>query len=264
MTQFPEHEYTYSHRNDPGLLSDIPNLGYQTHIPCNPSDGIVKVSGTTYINTWYGQQEYRFMNVCGISFDTLYCVFDDVYTQVFNTVQSNNLIDVFPSIDYTKFELSSIHEWLSERQGTKKILVENGNCLSGQSENFDMSRVVVKLAEKHPSKIFLTSAPVVDSPANVIYCGDVTKKQHDLNEISYLSTHCDMLIGRASAISSFCMTQNNLFHSKKQMLMFSNLEYSSQFWLSKLFQDKIRYTANITTYKDTNLDTVQRIIESYL
>lgn len=266
MLSYPDHEYTYAHRNDSCLLSDIPKLQYQRHIACNTNDNLVEAEGSLWINTWYGQQDYKYMNKYGISFDTLYSALNDSCKQAFGKELDIYPKHLFPQINYDAFDAcGNVHPWTLEHQNDPKILVENGNCLSGQSENFDMSQVVVKLAVRHPNIMFLVSTRIEDCPSNVFYCGDIIKKDGcDLNEISYLSTFCDMIIGRSSAITSFSMVQNNLFDRAIDILQFTNLTYPDQYWLNTLFNDKIKYTSTITTYRDTNLETVQRIIESYL
>lgn len=263
MSAHPEHEYAYAHPKEPHLLSDIPNLKYQQHIPLKEYEGIKEINEVIYVNTWYGQQHGRFMDKLGVTFDTLYCIFDDVWTQILCQVQSDNPANQFPSIDYSKFECRHANEWLGQHW-EKKVLVENGLSLSGQSVNFDMNQVVVKLALAHTDIAFLTSQPIANAPPNVYSCGSIIKKSgSDLNEISYLSTHCDIIIGRASGVFSFCMTKDNLFLNNKTFLCFSNLD-RPKFWLGDMFDKTIDYTATVMNYTATDLDKVQNLIEFHL
>jgi len=266
MTAFPEHEYSYAHKNDPNLLADIPNLKHLNNIPCSQHEGVIKINGDIWINTWYGQQSFHYMNQYGITFDTLYSALNAATQTIFNKSLAEiepNPINLFPSIDYMKLKVDNIHSWLMNHSG-KRVLVENSLSLSGQSNNFDMNQVVVKLANKHPSLMFLTSAPIKDCPTNVFYCGDIIKKSgSDLNEISYLSIHCDVVVGRASGIFSFCMTKENLFQRKASFVCFSNLD-TPKFWLHDLFDKTIDYHTTITNYTTSDLDKVENIIGYYL
>ncbi len=56
-----------------------------------------------------------------------------------------NLEHYIPTVDYTKIEKHEIDKFCLIRTG-KKVLISNGNVLSGQSENFDFSGIIDKLS----------------------------------------------------------------------------------------------------------------------
>src|ERR1700727_2677617 len=74
----PNIRFGYAHRNDPGLLKDI--SGLEQNSPWgshNEHANLVREGDDVYINTWYGQQNHKYMNRYGICFDTLYSAIDD-------------------------------------------------------------------------------------------------------------------------------------------------------------------------------------------
>jgi hypothetical protein len=75
-----------------------------------------------------------------------------------------------------------------------------------------------------------------------------------------------MIIGRASGVFSFTLTQDNLFNSCKKYLCFSNLtpKKDNKFWLGDKFIDKINYKSSILTTNESNLNKVEAIIEENL
>lgn len=263
----PNIRFGYAHRNDHGLLKDIPGL--ELNCPWgnhNEHDNLVHNGDDVYINTWYGQQHHKYMNRYGISFDTLYSAIDDSCKslwQVSLSDISSSPRTFFPIIDYDAFEISKAKDWLNKHQG-RKVLVENAQALSGQAINFDMSEVIGRVAQNHPEITFIMTAPSSSLASNIVQSRDIIGKNGtDLNETSYLSSACEMVIGRASGVFSFCITQENLFGRPLKMPCFSNLVpiVDGKFWLGDMFQNRVSYQAKIMTTNQSDLQMVQEIIE---
>ncbi len=260
LHQQPDTTFFYSHRNSPELLLDIPNLIFDPLLinNINQYDNLVKIQDTVYINTWYAQQHNKYLNQYGITFDSLYAALDDTCKKLWNFSLidiSTNISDFFPSIDYSRFKIDTAKIWLNNNL-KKKILVENCFAKSYQSINFSIIPTIIELANKHKhkDKIYILSNNEGNNlPENIIYASDVIQKQNNnLNEISFLSTHCDIIIGRASGPFTFSLTQENLFKRNIKYLCFSNLmpRQINKFWLSHLLSDKINYTSNIIVNND--------------
>jgi hypothetical protein len=261
----PSVKFSYSHPNPSNLLFDIAKLDYDTLSlnKLNPKNSIIKTNDTIYINTWYDQQDQKYAKKYGIlTIDALYGALDDSCNQIWGfklSEISNDLKDFFPVIDYSIFDIEEIQFWLHNHQN-KKILIENGHSQSGQSVNFDMTSVAIKLAKQHPNIIFILSQKTnIPLPDNIIFSSDLIKKKDgsDLNEISFLSTHCNMIIGRCSGVFSFSMVKENLFERQIKMLGFSHLmSKQSKFWIGSLFKDQINYSSNITISSEININNV--------
>lgn len=266
----PTITFEYSHRNPPNLITDIPGLSYNRHAIDSlrsDHDNLIRIDDTVFINTWYAQQHFKYMNRYGITIDSLYAALDDSCKSLWNFSLSDISTDIssfFPSIEYSKYEIGESQKWLGAHPETK-ILVENCEALSGQATNFSMTPIIVDLARQHPTKTFILTGSdgVRILPSNVVLASNIIKKntRSDLNEISFLSTHCQTIIGRASGPFTFTLTQENLFKRPTKYLCFTNLTTSSnKYWIGSLFQNQINYSANIIVSNESNAGIVQGII----
>lgn len=272
--QYPGVRISYSHKNNPQLLSDIENLECNV-FPINFSEheGVIINGSTIMINTWYAQKHFMYMNRYGLTFDCLYAIFDDVCRKYFGFLLSEIDMDPtkwFPSIDFTKFEIRHAKNRLNICQ-EPLVLVCNGSALSGQAENFHILPAILNLANKYHGIIFVLTNPEPEftkAPAgNILYSSDIIKKNgFDLNENAFISTYCKTIIGRASGAYTFSFIQENLFQKPKNFICFSNLVPSKEntFWLSDTFRDKIQYTSKVIVTNDSRIDFVQNLIERNL
>lgn len=270
MNKLPGYSFGYSHRNPANILSDIPNLSFSNSGVgmINEHVSLYRTEDTIYFNTWYAQQHFKHMNALGLTFDALYAGFDENCRTAFGFSLSDISNDpkvFFPTIDYSKFEIEYAQKWINENPG-KKILVENGHSLSGQSDNFNMSAAIVNVARNHMDKIFiLSNQDATPLPSNCIYASSIIKKSQrsDLNEISYLSAHCDVIIGRASGVWTFALTQQNLFERQPKFIGFYNLPFRGQdYWLGPNFKDKIHYSAIFKGHDESRVERAQEIIQA--
>jgi hypothetical protein len=275
--QYPETTFTYSHPNPFNLLSDIPNLGYDPLAYKNVDQyaNLIRLGDDVYVNTWYCQQGLKYFRKYGLTIDSLYEAFDDTCKKLWEFSLSDistEVSDFFPAIDYSKFEIEETQRWLEEHPAPK-ILIENGAAASNQAVNFDMAPIIAELAKKHMDKIFILSKGAnIKLPDNVVYTSNIIKKKNkqfsDLNEISFLSTHCDTIIGRASGVWTFALTQENLFKRKVKFIGFVKPivmpKKPEQFWLSTMLQDKVKYSADILASTETSPNKVLEIIEKNL
>jgi|SRR5579859_1136016 len=272
----PTIQFAYGHRNNPKLLSDISNLGFDStalSIVNNDHIGLYKINDTTYINTWYAQQHHKYMNRYGITFDCLYDIFDDVCKTHFGFALSEiepNPVKWFPTIDFSKFEISAAKQRLDLCK-EPLVLVCNGPALSGQAENFSMLPAVCNLAKKYQGIVFvLTNHEPNFNPSqygNIFYSSDIIKKNgFDLNENAFISTYCDLIVGRASGAYTFSFIQDNLFAKPKTFLCFSNLipPKENTFWLSEKFRDQVQYTSKIIVSDVKSSNIAEQMIERNL
>jgi hypothetical protein len=271
--QDPSISFVYSHKNDPNLLMDIPNLKFDPHAlnRVGVADNLVVIDDAVYINTWYARNNFLYVNQYGITIDALYHSFSDTCNAFWGFTLddiSTNVSDFFPVIDYSCYDTANANNWLRQNS-LKKVLVENGNAMSSQATNFPMAPIIGSLANKHKDKIFILSKREnMNLPSNVIYTSDIIRKQKgsDLNEISFLSTHCNMIIGRASGVFSFTLTKENLFIRDTKFLCFTNLPTAvpNKFWVGASLNNRVEYSANIFTTNESNTIKVSEIIDRAL
>jgi hypothetical protein len=212
------------------------------------------------------------MNIHGMTLDCLYQAFDDTCRSLWGfSLQdiSGDPSSFIPTIDYSKFYIQQAQAWLS-RNPQPKIFASNGLAMSGQATNFPMTPIVSELARKHPDKIFILSNQEgnYSLPANAVYSKDIIRKPggSDLNENSLLTTHCNVIVGRASGVFSYAWTQENMLQRKVKFVCFCGpgvvVRPPHQFWTSSLLSDRIQYSAEYIVSDQTEHNAVKNIIEA--
>lgn len=269
----PAITFSFAHVNDPCLLSDIPNLGHENlhMLGINQFETLNNRNGTVYFNTWYAQQNWKYMNIHGMTLDCLYAAFNDSCKNLFGFTldQLGEPSSFIPTIDYSKFPIQNAQEWIHQNPH-KKIFISNGHAMSGQATNFPMAPMIANLARSHPEKIFILSNQEDNTalPPNVIYSKDIIKKPHgsDLNENSFITTYCDVIVGRASGVFSYAWTQQNMLQRKVKFVCFCGpgvvVRPPHQFWLDSLLSDKIHYSAEYIVSHSTDPVEFRRVVEA--
>jgi hypothetical protein len=191
------------------------------------------VSGdTVFINTWYGGNKDIF-NSYGLTFDCLYRSFKEAVKPLDIDFDSINPIDMFPSIDYEKYQIENAKLWLNNNIGKRKLFISNGLTLSGQFENFKFSNIINRLARDYPETQFIISndEPGIHEKDNIIFTKNIIQKNgNDLNENSYLASNCDIIIGRFSGTYTFAMTKENYFDKPKHFIVFTIPSVDKYVW----------------------------------
>ena len=269
----PLTEFVYAHRNSSELLLDIPELKYdpsELAFVRNDHANLLTLGDTVYINTWYAQQHFMYMNRYGITIDSLYCAFDDTCKALWGFSLediSKDPAEFFPTIDYSKFQINNAKIWLDNHPG-KKVFVSNGAILSDQAHHFNLTPIIDTLSKKHTDKIFvLSNNDGHPGSANIIHSSAIIGKSgNDLNENSYVASRCDVIIGKASGAFSFAVTKENCFQKNIKFLAFCNLvpSHPNKFWLGDKLRDKINYTSQFIVSNESDINKISTIIDSNL
>lgn len=191
-----------------GGLHGIPEINYQTKI--------FETKDSVYINTWPGSYNDDQQNpyVCECSLRAFHRLFKFAILYLNENLNTNIILDdspekYFPTIDFNRIKdelnIGNVDSFLKANQ-SEKILFSNGPCLSNQcSYNDDMSSLINSLAQKYSNKLFIATYKFPTLLNNIFFAEDIIKSDKcDLNEISYLSTFCKLIVGRNSG--PFCFT----------------------------------------------------------
>ena len=223
----------YIHNQSPKLLRDLPAIKYrfsviyliprQFWIVFNRKPYFI-LKDRLYINTWIGQQGGKFVlhNNRGCTLEANY----DLHTSTLNSLglpnrMGEDLLEFIPSINYDLFEIDRITRFFNDRPRKTRAFISNQSVLSGQSRNFDFAPIINNLSEIFPEcEFFLTNYnKAVISRKNVFFNHDIIGAENgDLNENSYLSTYCDIIVGRASGAFCFACTKENYLNPKKVII----------------------------------------------
>lgn len=207
-------------------VDGIPVLSDKRHVGNFISDDIL------YINTWIGN--YFSHSKPGYGECTLKTTYDLVYTEIFelirNTfkvdIQLKNIMEYFPCIDYSYFKIDGINKFIENNKSRKKILLCNGPGLTNQCEyNGDMGEIIETLSQKYSDIMLLTTHKLTCDKENIKCTTDIIQSgETDLNEISYLSKFCDVIVGKSSGPFTFSNIKDNIFDENKSFLCFGDKE----------------------------------------
>lgn len=223
-------EYQYLHRLHPNLLQDVDGLlGFPKNIEgmheqSKFTKGWIDLqNNVVYVNTWVGcyhqDKNLKFTGECTLRFN--YSMWEEIYFTLgrffLKDIKLNeDVLSYLPSIDYSKFAIDRAVDVL-KKEYEARVLFCNGSVWSDQCDySGDMEPIINTLATKYPRvQFFITqefSHELNYINSNVFYTGDIFRKSPDLNEISYLSTNCDLVVGRNSGPYCFCVTKENVFN----------------------------------------------------
>lgn len=260
-------KFYYGHYNSPFTLLDID----VESIDVPQIDNKCKFLDTDdifYINTWVGsyfdtdffKSDMISDNFC--TFEFSYKMFSMIYSEINQRYSANleltSMEDYFPSIDFSKFEIENIDEYVRS-DVNKKVLFCNGPCMSGQCRYVgDLKPVIENLSIKYPNISFLATQKFDTNLENIKFTDDIIKLDRcDLNEIGYLSTFCDIIVGRNSGPQCFSANKKNINDPNKMFYAFGNDPR-----LCFYYEMDINCTFVFEVFRD--LDTIQSSIEELI
>ena len=220
-----DNDYYYYHRNNPKILSDIENLKTISDLNLLPISPYLKIS------TWIGQFSWNDKgNQCspfnGCNFPSYY----DVMKKVYKTLNISNEIKpishYIPTINYNQYSIENIKNYFN-RNTKRNILICNNKVSSGQAPNNSMNSMIMQLACSFVNMNFIISnkndLEEILKKDNIIYAKEIIRDDSidfDMNEISYIGSQCDVIIGRSSGPYVFSITKETV-HAK-QFICFCN------------------------------------------
>lgn len=227
MKTFPGLEYKLRHPNNPKILKDL-------HIPTYWNNYIdlnnmrLKFDYRGYYQE-YGVLYFNFQALChdrqffkdSFTINTFYNIFAKTLWDIFKHKMPERILDFLPQIDYSCYEIGNIKKL--DMRGIN-VLVCNNDPQSEQATKFDMDVLMNQIVSKYSNTTFyLTNKNKTEITGdNVRYVSDITGNiGNDLNEISYLSTKCDVIIGRYSGPHTFCYVRETLLNQVISFITFS-------------------------------------------
>ena len=223
----------YNHLNSNLLLKDIPTLNYLPNKRYDNNIQIITNDNEIIINTWVGQNNAKYIKMSGksCSIYTNYELYKNVFDNL--SIKMENLEYYIPKINWDLINKNNIDIFIKQITG-KKIIISNGSTFSGQAPPFLFDDIIKSLANEFKEISFILTKKINLRSNNIYYTDDIINQNNsDLNEISYLSLFCDIIIGRASGPFAFCHTQENLTDENKVFISFSNNDYDSNWYVSE-------------------------------
>jgi len=175
------------------------------------------------INTQYLAFNGKYFNRYSASVLTLWGIFNHTMYEVFGIELPNDMKIFLPKVDYNWYDIKLIDKDISYTEGMKKILICNNEFGSEQAIRFDFDKLIESIADTYPNVIIYVSNKTNVYRDNIKYISDILGECDgcDLNEISYLSTKCDIIIGRNSGPHTFSYVAENMMNKDKTFISFS-------------------------------------------
>lgn len=257
MKQLPAEHYFYSHGKHPRILQDIPELLFTAITPeMNPMSDVKVIDNDLYVNTWIGRDGKYVLPGIGCTVEELYKMHNDMMAPLDLKLSVENPYEYIPSINYKYYAIEDVDFFVWDHR-EKKILFCNGNCHSSQAENFDFTPVINAVAESHKDYAFIITQDYEGKPNNVYATSEIINRNlgFDLNEISYLSRFCDVIIGRNSGPHVFSQVRENWADDKKTLISFTYKLSGASFVLTDKTSMKKKWSSLTDFYN------VKRIVE---
>ena len=231
MQQLPDIEFSYAHKCHPDIIKD---LGCR-YIPLKDIpeiDRMVRIAqadDTLYINTWCGAFQgelfgyHQHSNY--IIQHRIYEIYCEQLTKILGrpVTQSTNPHEYLPFIDFSYYDTAAVDNFLHSIPYTRHVLICNGPVNSGQSSVGDFRFSIDYLSREFPEISFICTHDVRLKRDNVFYTAQIFNKESDLNEIAYLSTKTELIVGKNSGPYSFCQFDENMNSEQRKFFCFGKL-----------------------------------------
>lgn len=242
--------FSYAHKNSHRLFLDleiehIPLL--QKDIPVTEGNTIFIFEKTLYINTWVGVYRAFFRSTQEHStLETITTIWSSIYytlqmlleIPIFTSFHEKFIpINGIPTTNWDKYEKELVEDFTLDKENM--ILFCNGPNKSLQTYYSGinlMKDTIQSLAEKHKNYNFICTHKfeLEKSLSNIFFTDDILKpiKGGDINEIAYISTFCEIIIGKNSGPYMYCHVKDNIL---RKCLFLSISDRQSDDYLYNLF-----------------------------
>lgn len=220
---YPDYEYNFLHKNKKGLLKDLPYIKeIELDDKCVQNESVNFYDDVIYINTWYGQNNFTFFrDGGGCTLKTVNIIIRHIFSRLNKTITFNEET-LYPTIYFNQISLPEVKDGF-------KVLVCNNNSLSGQANNINLDHMINVVSDLYPEITFYVTDKININKSNIIFTSDITNNLPDLLEISYISTKCNIIIGRGSGPYSFSILYENIKDESKIFLGLCN-DYIHGIW----------------------------------
>lgn len=279
MRVAPAESFAYCHKNSPRILADIARLEHRpVGLAFRDTNNHVRsfrvaTSDTLCLNTWYAVSPvWNAGRGMGCTLNTLYELFCEHARRYFDHDITAPVESFLPRIDFSKFAIDRASRFLDGAAASgkfrKTVMFCNGKTMSEQThmDDDDFVWLLARAAAANRDVLFLLTnvdphLSLLTSP-NVVYTRDVIglpAEFCDLPENGYISTRCDVVIGRGSGAYSFAYLADNFLDEKKTMVCFTDDERTAR-WV--IPYDTIR--ARIEWSNNYRPDSMESIVAEAL
>jgi len=226
MTQFPGFNYVHAINTHPKTICDLrcPIISVVDLPEC--ADWQIKgahTEDTIYVNTWFGvyRHETSQQHEVHANYVSLHKMWCGIYVKLSQLlgitikVGANPLVGVGQT-DWSCFQTHLADHFVHAHAARKMHLFCNGDVRSGQSDVGDMHDLINSLAVAHADQVFVATKKFDTVNPNVYFTDNIFQLDNDINEIAYLSTHANLIVGKNSGPFMYCHVKDNVHDSAKK------------------------------------------------
>lgn len=254
QSELPNVEFEYMHNNAEKLTAELNIPLVDSPNELNNKEPFYMDEDALYINSWVGCNWDVFCKHGGINMLTLYEQWEGIVAQINDVFDTDIKLreekeSYLPKINYNALSITGVDQYINSTVGARKILICNNVPQSNQSFGSDMREHILPFAEMYPDTHFIcTNKFDTDGHSNIKFTADIIGpvEDGDLQEISYLSTYCDVIVGKNSGPFVFCETYDNYMDETKTFVSFNTKhpDYEDVHeTMSKDLNIKCKYTA---------------------
>jgi hypothetical protein len=236
--------FVYCDKNSPRILLDMPKIQHCApqavgQLDPHKASAYLADTDTLVLNGWYAVSPIWCNGYGhGCTLNTLYELYRQHAREYFGHEITEPIEHFIPRIDFSRYAVDAARAFFHSVEGQyrKKVLISNGQPQSGQTrmERAPFEHLITDLVAAHPDVLFLLSDRIGSFEVpNVAYTRDVIglpDKFCDLPENGYVSTLCDVVVGRASGAYSFAYLADNFLDARKTMVCFTDDERTAR-WI---------------------------------
>lgn len=224
IQQLPDIEFFYVHpynqrlAHDLNINTDVGVLGLNME-PIS-HQRFVQQDQCLFVNTWIGAYLDQVLpgELHGnyLSLRKMFSIIGQELVSRLNRpleIVTDNQLEVIPTTNWARYNTAPIDQFCSEHQGQNRHLFCNGYVRADQCHLGPMKNIIEALVEMLPNDIFVCTERFETTAPKIYFTDDITRTPADVNEIAYLSTHCQTIVGKNSGPYMYCHVKDNFFNS---------------------------------------------------
>jgi hypothetical protein len=265
----PQFHYMYALDSDPHIIRDLNcDTGHVNQLPAHISyhmQGAV-FHDTLFVNTWVGAylHQVALPGEQHANYPSLYRMWMIIYNQLnqilnLDVRMPNDVWCAVASTNWLMYNCAPADQFIHAHVAQKRLLFCNGAVRSGQSVWGIMQQEIHQLAIENPDWQLICTQPFETDASNIYFTNHIFNQPCDMNEIAYLSTHCDLIWGKNSGPYMFCHVSDNLNDPKK--VFFSCSDRPSDSYVHGCAHVKCHYYHSLTTDSNRLVEQITQVIK---
>jgi hypothetical protein len=242
--QLPDHKMYYAHLESPRVMLDLNFDAFEASwVPEHIRNTRIGVhNDVIYINTWVGMyvdelfQPGQHHGNWFSFWQMWHLIFQELQKLGVPVTFTSDPLDGVPITDWSYYDTAPADAFVKKYSRSRIHLFGNGAVRSGQSGLTDLKPLLEELSRRFPTEVFVATSRFPTRRSNIHFTDDIFGISNDINEIAYLSTHCDTVVGKNGGPFLFCHVRQNVFDPAKTFVALTQRVSDSYPWRTTGYQ----------------------------